>query len=270
MAKRLEGQVAWISGGASGIGEATARLFAAEGARVTIADMDRERGPRLEGAIRANGGDANFMECDVVREDDVRDSIAQTAARFGGLQIVVNCAGVVHVKQLHAYSAADWDQLMAVNVRGIFFSIKHALEHLQANSRSYMVNVGSISSFVGQADTPAYTASKGAVLSLSQSIALDYAADGLRCNCVCPGITDTPMLRYHLRAADDAAAMMAKRLARVPVGRLLLPNDIARSILYLSCEDSAGVTGTSLVVDGGYLAAAEWQSSSITLPDDLS
>jgi NAD(P)-dependent dehydrogenase (short-subunit alcohol dehydrogenase family) len=133
-----------------------------------------------------------------------------------------------------------------------------------------MVNVGSISSFVGQAETPAYTASKGAVLSLSQSIALDYAADGLRCNCVCPGITDTPMLRHHLNAASDPAGTLAKRLARVPLGRVLSPDDIARSILYLSCEDSAGVTGTSLVVDGGYLAAAEWNSSSITLPDDVS
>jgi NAD(P)-dependent dehydrogenase (short-subunit alcohol dehydrogenase family) len=176
----------------------------------------------------------------------------------------------VHVKQLHEYSAAEWDQLMAVNVRGVFFSIKHALKHLRANSHSYMVNVGSISSFVGQADTPAYTASKGAVLSLSQSIALDYAADGLRCNCLCPGITDTPMLRHHLRADRDPAGTLAKRLTRVPVGRALTPDDIARSIIYLSCEDSAGVTGTSLVVDGGYLAAAEWETSNITLPDDLS
>jgi NAD(P)-dependent dehydrogenase (short-subunit alcohol dehydrogenase family) len=270
MAKRLEGQVAWVSGGASGIGEATVRLFAAEGARVAIADVDHERGPRLETAIRGSGGEAMFTECDVVREDDVRDSIEQAAARFGGLQIVVNCAGVVHVKQLHEYSAAEWDQLMAVNVRGVFFSIKHALKHLRANSHSYMVNVGSISSFVGQADTPAYTASKGAVLSLSQSIALDYAADGLRCNCLCPGITDTPMLRHHLRADRDPAGTLAKRLTRVPVGRALTPDDIARSIIYLSCEDSAGVTGTSLVVDGGYLAAAEWETSNITLPDDLS
>jgi NAD(P)-dependent dehydrogenase (short-subunit alcohol dehydrogenase family) len=270
MAKRLEGQVAWISGGASGIGEATARLFAAEGARVAIADVDGDRGPRLEAAIRTSGGDAIFSECDIVREDDVRESIEQTAARFCGLQIVVNCAGVAHVKRLHAYSAAEWDQLMAVNVRGIFFSIKHALKHLQANSQSYMVNVGSISSFVGQADTPAYTASKGAVLSLSRSIALDYAADGLRCNCICPGITDTPMLRQHLHAAKDPAGTLAARLARVPLGRALSPHDIARNILYLSCEDSAGVTGTSLVVDGGYLATAEWQSSNITLPDDLS
>ncbi len=270
MSRRLEGQVAWIGGGASGIGEATERLFASEGARVAIADVQADLGRRLEASVRAAGGEAVYIECDVTREEQIRTSIDQAAARFGGLQIVVNCAGIVHVKPLDEYTEREWDHLMAVNVRSIFFSIKHALKLLRSNPRSYMVNVGSISSFVGQAGTPAYTASKGAVLLLSQSIALDYAADGLRCNCVCPGITDTPMLRHHLNAATDPAGTLGRRLSRVPLGRALVPADIARSILYLSCEDSSGVTGTSLLVDGGYLAAAEWETSNVTLPDDLS
>jgi len=270
MSGRLEGQAAWISGGASGIGEATVRRFASEGARVAIVDVQAAPGRRLEASVRAAGGNAVFFECDITSEEQVRASIDQAAARFGGLQIVVNCAGIVHVKRLDEYTEQEWDRLMAVNVRSIFFSIKHALKHLRMNPRSFMVNVGSISSFVGQSNTPAYTASKGAVLSLSQSIALDYAADGLRCNCVCPGITDTPMLRHHLDATDDPAGTLAQRLARVPLGRALTPDDIARSILYLSCEDSAGVTGTSLIVDGGYLAAAEWETSDVTLPEDLS
>jgi NAD(P)-dependent dehydrogenase (short-subunit alcohol dehydrogenase family) len=130
---------------------------------------------------------------------------------------------------------------------------------LKRNARSYVVNIGSISSFVGQGSTPAYTASKGAVLMLSKSIALDYAADGVRCNCVCPGITDTPMLREHLNKTADPEATLASRLCRVPIGVALKPDDIAKAALYLSCEDSAGVTGTSLVVDGGYLGAAEWE-----------
>src|SRR5205814_7343571 len=125
--------------------------------------------------------------------------------------------------------------------KSIFFSVKHGLPYLRRNRRSYVVNVGSISSFVGQAGTPAYTASKAAVLGLSRSIALDYAALGLRCNCVCPGITDTPMLREHLEATGDPAAALAKRLHRVPLGRAIAPEDVARSVLYLSCEDSAGV-----------------------------
>jgi NAD(P)-dependent dehydrogenase (short-subunit alcohol dehydrogenase family) len=148
---------------------------------------------------------------------------------------------------------------MSVNLKSVFFSFKHAWAHLRKNPRSYIVNIGSISSFVGQAATPGYTASKFAVLGLSRSIALDYAVGGLRCNCVCPGITDTPMLREHLDASGDAETALANRLRRVPLGKALQPLEVARAVLYLSCEDSAGVTGTSLVVDGGYLAAAEWE-----------
>jgi NAD(P)-dependent dehydrogenase (short-subunit alcohol dehydrogenase family) len=268
MSRRLDGQTAWISGAASGIGEATARLFAAEGARVALVDVQAERGGAVERSIRSTGGEALFLPCDVASEDAVRTAIKETVGRYGGLQVIVNCAGVVHGRPLHEYAAEDWDRLMAVNVRGIFFSLKHGLVHLRRNRSSAMVNVGSISSFVGQASTPAYTASKFAVLGLSRSIALDYAADGVRCNCVCPGITDTPLLRHHLKAAPDPAAALASRLHRVPIGRVLTPDDIARAVLYLSCDDSAGVTGTSLIVDGGYLAAAEWETSRVTLPSD--
>ena len=260
MGRRLEGQTAWISGAASGIGEATARLFADEGANVVLADVDRERGAKVCRVIVERGGSALFLPCDVSVEAEVRDSLAETVARFGGLNILVNCAGLVHVAPLHEYAESEWDRLMGVNLKSIFFSIKHGLRHLERGPRSYVVNVGSISSFVGQATTPAYTASKAAVLGLSRSIALDYAAIGLRCNCVCPGITDTPMLREHLGKTPDPEATLANRLRRVPLKVALKPEDIARSVLYLSCEDSAGVTGTSLVVDAGYLAAAEWDA----------
>ncbi|WP_422927156.1 SDR family NAD(P)-dependent oxidoreductase [Singulisphaera sp. PoT] len=270
MSRRLEGQTAWVSGGASGIGAATARLFAREGARVGLVDVNAPIGRTVEATIREHGGEALFIECDMADEQQVRASVDRTAETFGGLQIVVNCVGIVHVKRLHEYSQEDWDRLMAVNVRSVFFSVKHALPHLRKNERSYVVNLGSISSFVGQSGTPAYTASKAAVNLLSQSIALDYAEYGIRSNCVCPGITDTPLLRHHLNASGDARGALANRLSRVPLGRALTPNDVARSILYFSCEDSAGITGTSLVVDGGYLAAAEWNTPEVTLPDDMS
>jgi NAD(P)-dependent dehydrogenase (short-subunit alcohol dehydrogenase family) len=258
MAGRLNGQTAWISGAASGIGEATARLFADEGACVTLVDVQEERGRASAESIMRRSGRAAFVSADVSSEESVKYSITQTVARFGGLNIVVNCAGIVHLGPLHQYTEADWDRLMGVNLKSIFFSVKHAIPFLRQARRSYVVNVGSISSFVGQAETPAYTASKAAVLGLSRSIALDYASLGLRCNCVCPGITDTPMLREHLDVTPDPTATLAARLRRVPTRTALAPEDIARAILYLSCEDSAGVTGTSLVVDGGYLAAAEW------------
>ena len=269
MSGRLEGRVAWVSGGASGIGEATARLFAAEGARVAIADVQTERGRCVEASIREAGGDATFFACDVARESAVQACLEQTVVRYGGLHILVNGAGVVHVKRLHEYDEHDWDRLMAVNVKSIFFAVKHGLKYLRKHPSSTIVNIGSISSFVGQASTPAYTASKAAVLLLSQSIALDYAADGVRCNCVCPGITDTPLLRHHLHEAADPVAALSQRLHRVPIGRALTPADIARAVLYLASDDSAGVTGTSLTVDGGYLAAAEWETEKVSLPADL-
>ncbi|MBI3909505.1 MAG: SDR family oxidoreductase [Armatimonadetes bacterium] len=261
MSGRLQNQVAWISGAASGMGEATACLFAREGAAVALIDIQAENGRRIAEQIRTGGGRASFIECDVTREAPVRSSIEQTVEQFGGLQILVNCAGIVQVKLLHEVTEEEWDYLMAVNVKSIFFSAKHGIAHLRQNRRSYVVNVGSIGSFIGQSSTPAYITSKGAVLQLSRSIALDYAADGVRCNCVCPGITDTPLLREHLNKSPDPEATLEQRLRRVPMGIPLTPHDIAKAILYLSCEDSAGVTGTSLVVDGGYIAAAEWETT---------
>jgi NAD(P)-dependent dehydrogenase (short-subunit alcohol dehydrogenase family) len=254
MGRRLEGQTAWISGAASGIGAATARLFAEEGASVAFVDKNAHRSQFADDKAML------FLQADVAHEQQVRDSLAQTAARFGRLNIIVNCAGVVHVKLLHEYDAADWDALMGVNLKSIYFSVKYGLQYLRLHPRSYVVNIGSISSFVGQAATPAYTASKSAVVGLTRSIALDYAALGVRSNCVCPGITDTPMLREHLNKTSDPEATLANRLRRVPMHSPLEPEAIAKAILYLSCEDSAGVTGTSLVVDGGYLAAAEWDA----------
>jgi NAD(P)-dependent dehydrogenase (short-subunit alcohol dehydrogenase family) len=255
MGQRLLGQTAWISGAASGIGAATADLFALEGANVAMVDIAPLRVP-----IESGCGESSFFQADVSSEEQVRESVVKTIARFGGLGIIVNCAGVVHVKALHEYEESDWDRLMGINLKSIFFSVKHGLPYLKRHSPSYVVNVGSISSFVGQAATPAYTASKAAILGLSRSIALDYAALGVRCNCVCPGITDTPMLREHLDKTPGPEATLAERLRRVPLRVALAPYDIAKAILYLSCEDSAGVTGTSLVVDGGYLAAAEWNA----------
>lgn len=260
MSNRLAGQVAWLSGAASGIGAATARLFAQEGASVVVADLQNEDGQQLVDEIATAGGQSLYSPCDVASNDQVRDSMDAAVSRFGDLNIVVNCAGIVHVGMLHEYSEADWDRLMGVNVKGIFFSVKHAIPHFRRNDRSYLVNVGSISSHVGQRLTPAYTTSKGAVLSLTQSIALDYAAMGVRCNCVSPGITDTPMLRQHLNSTPDPDGTLRQRVRRVPMNRAMQPDDIARAILYLSCEDSAGINGTSIVVDGGYLAAAEWDT----------
>jgi NAD(P)-dependent dehydrogenase (short-subunit alcohol dehydrogenase family) len=256
--RRLAGKVAWISGATSGIGLATAERMAREGAAVAVVDINGDRCGEVAEQLNRTGHRALAVHCDVADETQVASSIAMTARHFGGLHIVVNNAGIVDVLQLHESTTEQWDRLMAVNVRSIFLSLKHALPHFKQNDRSYVVNVGSVSSFIGQAGTPAYTTSKHAVLGLTRSIALDYAVDGIRCNCVCPGITDTPLLRKHLNATPNPDAALADRLRRVAMGVILSPDDVARSIVYLACEDSAGVTGTSVVIDAGYLAAAEW------------
>ncbi len=262
--QRLKGKVAWISGATSGIGEAVARLFAQEGARVSVVGRRHGLTQKIADEIGKNGGEAVGLAADVADEEAVRASVERTAECFGGIDILINNAGMVDVKLLHEYTAEEWDRVMNVNVKSMFFAFKHALPHLQKRKRSWVVNVGSISSFVGQARTPVYTTSKHAIIGLTKSLALDYGAMGLRCNCICPGITDTPMLREHLNATPDPDATLAARLKRVAMGVALTPHDVARSVLFFSCDDSAGVTGASLVIDCGYLAAAEWETSGQT------
>jgi NAD(P)-dependent dehydrogenase (short-subunit alcohol dehydrogenase family) len=257
--RRLEGKTAWISGATSGIGEAVAELFAEEGAAVAIIGRRVGKGEETAERIREQGGRAIAVRCDVANQNQVVASIEATVSELGALDILVNNSGMVDVRLLHEYTSEGWDRVMDVNLKSMFYAFKHAYPHLKRRPRSYVVNVGSISSFVGQASTPVYTTSKHAILGLTRSIALDYAADGIRANCVCPGITDTPMLGEHADASGDRHEMLRKRLERVCMGIALTPLDVARAILYLSCEDSAGVTGTALTIDGGYVAAAEWK-----------
>ena len=260
MQRRLEGKTAWISGATAGIGEAAAELFAEEGASVAIIGRRMDKGEQTAERIRKKGGRAIALRCDVAVEDEVAASICATVSKFGALDIIVNNSGIVDVRALHEYTSPQWDRVLDINLKSMFYAFKYAYPHLRLRPRSYVVNVGSISSFVGQASTPAYTVSKHAVLGLTRSIALDYAAEGIRANCVCPGITDTPMLWEHAAGtADDAHEALRKRLERVCIGVALTPLQVAKSILYLSCEDSAGITGTTLTIDGGYLAAAEWK-----------
>lgn len=256
--QRFTDKVIWISGASQGIGRGIAEFFANEGAHVAISDIKKEEGLALAEMIKEKGGKAIFFFCDLTDEESIKASISETVKHFGGLQILINNAAVNIIKYLHEYSSDEWDWQLSINLKAYFLSFKYAYPYLIQNQSSFIVNMGSISSFVGQAKTPGYLASKGAITMLTKSIAIDYADKGIRCNSVCPGITDTPMLQTHA----GTNAILQERLKRVPLARLLSPLEIAGTVAFLCCDDSSGITGTNIVVDGGYTATAEWNGGS--------
>ena len=255
---KLTGKVAIVTGGASGIGRASAIAFAREGAKVVVADRSRSGGEDTARSISSDGFEAWPVKVDVADEADVRRMVDETAARWGGVDILFNNAGILLVKPVEEMTEAEWDHVMAVNVKGAFFAIKHVVPSMRRRGGGAILNTGSIASLAGQVGTPAYSASKGAVALLTKSLALDLGRDGIRVNCICPGITDTPMLREHLGQGSEGEARIKARLSRVPLGAILRPEDIARAALYLVSEDSAGISGILHVVDAGLMAAAEF------------
>ena len=250
--------VAVVTGAASGIGRSVASQFAQAGASVAMLDRNHEQGKAVCLDLQARGHSCEFYPADVSIEAQVASVIKSLAARFGGISCLVNNAGIVLVKDVEACSVADWDRVFDVNVKSIFLMVKYCLPFLRRSKGASIVNVSSVSGLVAQKGTPAYVASKGAVLMLSKALALDLAGDGIRVNCVCPGITDTPMLRAHANSTEDPERTLRERTSRVPMARMLSPDEIADAVLYLASERASGITGTELLVDGGYLATAEW------------
>ncbi len=255
---KLSGKVAIVTGAASGIGRGCAIAFAREGARVVLADIDVRGGEETAAMIAANGDEAVFVHTDVTREADVKQLVEVAIARWGRIDVLLNNAGIVLVKALEEMTEAEWDRVMAVNLKAAFLAIKHVVPHMRRSGGGAILNTGSIASFTGQRLTPVYSASKGAIALLTKSLALDYGRDNIRVNCICPGITDTPMLREHMGHGDEGEARIRARLARVPTGRILTPEDIARAAVYLVSDESDGITGILHVVDGGLVAASEY------------
>lgn len=255
---KLADKVAIVTGAASGIGRAAAIAFADEGARVVVGDIDAQGGAETVAQIVDRGNEAVFIELDVVNESAVIRAVEETIRRWGKIDILFNNAGIVLVKPLEQMTEAEWDRVMAVNVKAAFFAIKHVIPHMRRNGGGAILNTGSIASFTGQYQTPVYSASKGAIALLTKSLALDYGRDRIRVNCICPGITDTPMLRQHMGHGAEGEANIRARLSRVPAGEILSPQDVARAAVYLVSDDAAGITGILHVVDGGLLAAAEY------------
>jgi NAD(P)-dependent dehydrogenase (short-subunit alcohol dehydrogenase family) len=255
---KLKDRVAIVTGAASGIGRASAIAFAREGARVVVADTSERGGKEAAAAIQAEGNDASFARVDVTQEAEIAQMIAETVNRWGQIDILFNNAGVVLVKPIELMSEEEWDRVMAINVKAAFLAIKHVVPHMRRLGKGAILNTGSIASLSGQVGTPVYSASKGAIALLTKSLALDLGRDRIRVNCICPGITDTPMLREHMGDGSEGDARIHARLSRVPTGEILSPEDVARAALYLVSDDSEGVTGILHVVDGGLTAASEF------------
>jgi NAD(P)-dependent dehydrogenase (short-subunit alcohol dehydrogenase family) len=255
---KLKDKVAIVTGAASGIGRASAMAFAREGARVAVVDCNECDGNGTVEAIRGGGGEGFFARVDVTRETEVARMVEETAQRWGRIDVLFNNAGILLVKTIEQMSGEEWDRVMAVNVKSAFLATKYVAPHMRRLGKGAILNTGSIGSFTGQVGTPVYSASKGAIALLTKSLALDLGRDGIRVNCLCPGITDTPMLREHLGHGEEGEARIRARLSRVPLGKILSPEDVARAAVYLVSDESEGITGILHVVDGGLIAASEF------------
>jgi NAD(P)-dependent dehydrogenase (short-subunit alcohol dehydrogenase family) len=250
----LRDRVAVITGAASGIGRATAELFAREGACVVLADMHVEAGAETVEAIRTAGGEGLFVPIDVARASDVERLIDTALNRYGRVDILHNNAGMFLVKFLEDMSEEEWDRILGVNLKSIFLAVKYAVPHMKARHSGVILNTASTGSFIGQHRTPAYIASKGGVAMLTKTLALDYAAYGIRVNCICPGAVDTPMLRQHFRTSPDPTRAAELEQQLIPIKRFLQPEEVAQAALYLCSDRAQGITGAALPVDGGSLA----------------
>jgi len=248
---RLEGKVAIISGAARGQGATEARLFAQEGAKVVLGDVLDEDGMKVEAEIRELGGEATYLHLDVTNEQDWQRAVETAGSNYGKLDILVNNAGIVIGKEIEETTEEDWDRIMAVNAKGVFLGTKHAIPAMRRAGGGSIVNISSISGLVSIGH-PTYIATKGAVRLFTKSTAIQHARDNIRCNSVHPGSVDTPMRQKGLGDLDAAA--IQERLNKIPLGRIGTTEDIAYGVLYLASDEASFVTGSELVIDGGYTA----------------
>jgi len=252
----LAGKVALITGGASGIGKATAELFACEGAAVTIADINVEAGEAVAGAIGDNGGEAIFVRCDVRNASDCQRAVQETADRWGRLDILFNNAGVTRRASVLETTEEEWDRVMAVNVKSVFLMSKAAIPVMVKAGGGVIINTGSGWGLVGGKDAVSYCASKGAVIQLTKAMAIDHGPQNIRVNAVCPGDTDTPMLAGEAQQLGIPAEQVLAESVHRPLQRVGRPEEIAQAVLYLASDAASFVTGTTLLVDGGGLAGS--------------
>ncbi len=253
MSERFRGQVVIVTGAGSGIGRATALAFAREGAAVGVADRTRDKAHAVVAEIAGTSGRAMALECDVSRASDCERAVRAVEAGFGPLGILVNNAGVGTTGTVLTTEEADFERLMTVNVKGTYLMSRAALAVMVPRKRGVIVNAGSIAGVRAVPDRAAYVTTKFAVVGLTKAMALDHVKDGIRVNAVCPGTTLTPWIDERLAEAPDRDAAMAALVARQPMGRLGTPEEMAAAYLFLASDESSFTTGTTLVVDGGFI-----------------
>jgi NAD(P)-dependent dehydrogenase (short-subunit alcohol dehydrogenase family) len=250
----LKDKIALITGGASGIGRATALLFAQEGARVAVADINTELGRSTAAEIEALGGKTIFIHCDVTSARDCQHAIELTVQTFGGLDILFNNAGIICRADVLTTSEADWDRVMDINVKSIFLMSKYAIPYMEKRGGGSIINTSSGWGLKGGGNAVSYCASKGAVTNMTRAMAIDHGGHNIRVNAVCPGDTDTPMLRGEARQLGRPEDEFLAEAALRPLRRYAQPVEIARAVLYLASDAASYVTGAALVIDGGGLA----------------
>jgi meso-butanediol dehydrogenase/(S,S)-butanediol dehydrogenase/diacetyl reductase len=255
----LEGKAAVVTGAASGIGAASALRFAAEGARVVVADIRPAKAAAIASDIVSRGGEADVFEVDVQNAESVQRMIEHCVQRYGGIDVLFNNAGTLRPGPAEELSVADWDFVMGVNVRSVFLGAKFAVPHMRRQGGGSIINTASISGLDGEAGSVVYSASKAAVINLTRALSTDHAAEGIRVNAICPGTIETPPVS---RALADPA-IRATYIAAHSVRRLGRPDEIANAAVWLASDQASFVTGHALVVDGGFTS----QSPVSRLPD---
>jgi meso-butanediol dehydrogenase / (S,S)-butanediol dehydrogenase / diacetyl reductase len=245
---RLDGRGVVVTGVGSGLGREIARELAGEGARVLGCDINDE------GGAATMRGIGEYRHADVSRERDVEELIAEAVDRFGRLDVMVNNAAIQIEEELAETTEEQLDRILAVNLKGVFFGCKHAVRVMRPAGSGSIVNIASILALVGDGILAAYCAAKGGVLGITRATAVRYGAEGIRCNAICPGDIDTPLVAAYFDTAEDPAALRAEVEREYPVRRIAKPREIARGVVFLACEDSSFMTGQPLILDGGLLA----------------